>query len=119
MVLFTGSTIETTAQTLGFNLNQLRYRIILGVALSVGAATSVAGMIGFIGLIVPHLLRPLVGHKPSALLWSSAFGGAILTLLADVAVRLFASGLELKLGVLTALIGTPFFLYLIIKTRRE
>jgi len=110
---------ETTAQTLGFNLSQLRHRIILGVALSVGAATSVAGMIGFIGLIVPHLLRPLVGHKPSALLLSSACGGAILTLLADVSVRLLASGLELKLGVLTALIGTPFFLVLIIKTRRE
>ncbi len=110
---------EDAAQTLGFSLHRLRHRLILGVALSVGAATSVAGAIGFVGLIVPHLLRPLVGHRPSALLPASALGGAVLTLSADVAVRLISPGHELKLGVLTALVGAPFFLFLILRLRRQ
>ena len=108
---------EEAAETLGFDLAQVRRRLVFGTALSVGAATSVAGAIGFVGLIVPHLLRPLVGHRPSALLPASALGGAVLTLAADVAVRLLSPGRELKLGVLTALVGAPFFLYLVLRHR--
>ena len=110
---------EDAAQTLGFDLRQVRRRLVLGTALAVGAATSVAGAIGFVGLVVPHLLRPLVGHKPSALLPASALGGAILVLAADVAVRLLSPGRELKLGVLTALVGAPFFLWLVLRHRRQ
>ncbi|MCY4310870.1 MAG: iron ABC transporter permease [Rhodospirillaceae bacterium] len=110
---------EDAARTLGFNLRGLRSRLVLGTALCVGAATSVAGAIGFVGLVVPHLLRPLVGHRPSALLPASALGGAALVLLADVAVRLLSPGRELKLGVLTALVGAPFFLLLVVRLRRE
>ena len=84
---------------------------------SVGAATAVAGAIGFVGLVVPHLLRPLVGARPSRLLFASAFGGASMLLAADVAVRLLSTGTELKLGVVTALVGAPFFLWLILKGR--
>ena len=110
---------EDTAQSLGFDLGNTRSRLILGTALSVGAATAVAGTIGFLGLVVPHLLRPLADHRPGRLLLPSALGGAILMLLADIAVRLPLPGNELKLGVLTALVGGPFFLWLIIAYRRH
>ncbi|MFT5539337.1 MAG: iron complex transport system permease protein [Alphaproteobacteria bacterium] len=110
---------EDTAATLGFDLGSLRLRIITGTAIAVGAATAVAGAIGFIGLIVPHLLRPLAGYRPSALLPASALGGAALTLGADIAVRVISPGAELKLGVVTALIGAPFFLWLVMAERRR
>lgn len=110
---------EDTARSLGINLNRLTLRIIAGVALSVGAAVSVAGGIGFVGLVVPHLLRPFVGYRPGKLLLVSALGGALLLLVADIVVRLISTGQELKLGVLTSLVGAPFFLYLVLKTRRQ
>ena len=110
---------EDAARSLGFNLTAVRGRLILGTALAVGAATSVAGAIGFVGLVVPHLLRPLMGHRPGALMLSSALGGAVLTLLADIAVRAITPGQELKLGVVTALVGAPFFFLLVVKTRVE
>jgi iron complex transport system permease protein len=110
---------EDAAQNLGVDLSSLRNRIVAGTALSVGAATAVAGTIGFVGLVVPHLLRPLVGHEPHRLLPASALGGAALILAADVALRLFAPLSEVRLGVVTALVGAPFFLWLILKTRRE
>lgn len=110
---------EDAARTLGFDLNRVRNRLVAGTALGVGAATAVAGAIGFVGLIVPHLLRPLVRQRPSALLTASALGGAILTLAADIAVRLLSPERELKLGVLTALIGAPFFFYLVLAWRRR
>ena len=83
------------------------------------AATAVAGTIGFVGLVVPHLLRPLVGAQPSRLLPASALGGAAMVLAADIAVRLVVPERDLKLGVLTALVGAPLFLHLIYKTRKE
>ena len=110
---------EETAESLGVDLGALRLRLILGTALGVGAAVSVAGAIGFVGLIVPHLLRPLVGHRPRLLLPASALGGAALTLVWDIAVRFAPFGPELRLGVFTALIGAPFFFYLVIRLRRE
>ncbi len=110
---------EDTAWSLGFPVGDVRTRLVLGTALSVGAATAVAGTIGFLGLVVPHLLRPFVAHRPGALLLPSALGGAVLMLLADIAVRLPFPGNELKLGVLTALVGGPFFLWLIVAYRRR
>jgi len=110
---------EEAAQNLGVDLKVLRARIVAGTALAVGAATAVSGTIGFVGLVVPHLLRPLVGHEPRRLLPASGFGGAALVLAADVTLRLFAPMSEVRLGVVTALIGAPFFLWLVIKTRRE
>ena len=109
---------EETAASLGVNVAALRVRLIAGIALSVGAAVAVSGVVGFVGLVVPHLLRPLVGHQPSRLLLPSALGGAVLTLAADSAVRLWWSGPELRLGVVTALIGAPFFFALLLRTRR-
>ena len=109
---------EDVAASLGFHLAAVRLRIVLGTALAVGAAVAVSGVIGFVGLIVPHLLRPLVGQQPRRLLPASALGGAALLLAADIAVRLIPGGSELMLGVLTALLGAPFFFWLVLRTRR-
>lgn len=107
------------AASMGVNLGRVQLFAALGTAACVGASTAVAGAIGFVGLVVPHLLRPLVGAKPSRLLAASALGGAALLLAADVAVRVLMPGRELKLGVLTAIIGAPFFLWLVFKYRRR
>lgn len=107
------------AASMGVNLRLVQFLAILGTALSVGAATAVAGAIGFIGLVVPHILRPLTGSLPSRLLGASALGGAAVLLAADIAVRSIAPGRDLKLGVLTALIGAPFFLWLVFRYRKR
>ncbi len=108
---------EETAMTLGFHPQRERNLLLLGLALCVGASVAVSGSIGFVGLVVPHLLRPLVGHKPGRLLVASALGGALLVLGADILVRQLDVARELKLGVVTSLLGGPFFLMLILKTR--
>ena len=110
---------EDAAEALGIRLQRLRLKVIVGTACVVGAATAVAGAIGFVGLVVPHILRPLVGARPSRLLWASALGGAAMVLAADIAVRTILPARDLKLGVLTAIIGAPLFLHLILKLRRE
>jgi iron complex transport system permease protein len=110
---------EDAAQNLGVDLKGLRFKIIAGSALAVGAATAVTGAIGFIGLIVPHVLRPHVSESPGRLLLPSLFGGAAMVLVSDVALRLLEPKGDLRLGVLSALIGAPFFLWLVVKKRRE
>ena len=110
---------EDTAASLGVRLGRLRFMLVLGTALAVGSGVAVTGAVGFVGLVAPHLLRPLVGHQPSRLLLTSALVGAVLVLAADIAIRLIAFGPELKLGVVTALIGAPFFLVLVLRLRRE
>jgi iron complex transport system permease protein len=110
---------EDTAKSLGFNLTRLRLQLIAGTALAVGSAVAVTGAIGFVGLVVPHLLRPLVAHRPGRLLLASGFGGAALTLAADILVRVIPVRPELKLGVVTAIIGAPFLLHLIYRNRGE
>jgi iron complex transport system permease protein len=109
---------ETQAESLGINLSRLRIAAIAGTALAVGAATSVTGAIGFIGLVAPHLARPFVGHQPSRILLPATLGGALLLLIADIAARLIHLGPELKLGVFTSLVGTPFFFWLVWKLKR-
>ena len=108
---------EAAAAALGVSPGWLRIWLVTGVALIVGPATAVAGAVGFVGLVVPHVLRPLVGARPSVLLPASALGGAVLLLAADIAVRLILPERDLKLGVLTAIVGAPLFLHLIWKTR--
>jgi iron complex transport system permease protein len=110
---------EDTARSLGFNIDQQRWLIIAGVALSVGAAVSISGSISFIGLVIPHLLRPWVKYEPGRLLLLSALGGAALMLAADLCVQWLPTEKELKLGVVTALIGAPFFLHLLYKQRNR
>lgn len=110
---------EATAASLGTNLPRARLSIVCGVALAVGAGTAVTGAIGFIGLVVPHLIRPLTDRMPSSLLIPSGLGGAALLTAADIAARLVVPARELNVGVLTALIGAPFFLWLVVRSRRE
>tara|TARA_R110002072_G_scaffold265098_1_gene424013 strand:- start:360 stop:1355 length:996 start_codon:yes stop_codon:yes gene_type:complete len=108
---------EETAQTLGINLNRLRLQVIVGSAISVGAAVSVCGSIGFVGLVVPHMVRSLIGHAPGRLLIPSALLGAILLTIADLITRMPVGHGQLRLGVVTAFVGAPLFLYIIYKTR--
>ena len=110
---------EDAAAAMGIRLTALRLTLVFGTACVIGAATAVAGAIGFVGLVVPHLLRPLTGAQPSRLLWASALGGAAMVLAADLATRLILPERDLKLGVLTAIVGAPLFLHLIYKTRAD
>ena len=110
---------EDVASSLGFNLQRIKWTIVIGISLAVGVAVSVSGIIGFVGLVVPHLLRPIADFRPGILLPLSMLGGISLTLAADILVRVISQGPELKLGVVTALIGSPFFLYLVIKSRSK
>lgn len=110
---------ETGARSLGVNMTTVRWSLALGVALTAGASVAVTGVIGFVGLIVPHLLRPLVGARPGGLLIPSALGGAVLILAADIAVRLTPAAGEVKLGVAMAVLGGPFFFALLLSLRRR
>lgn len=110
---------EDAARTLGVDLRAMRWRLLAGIAIGVGGAVAVSGAIGFVGLIVPHLLRPLTDRSPSALLLPSALGGAALLSAADIAVRLIPTvDSELRLGVLTSILGVPVFLYHLARERR-
>jgi iron complex transport system permease protein len=110
---------EEAAHSLGIDVQSVRRRVVVGVALATGAATAAAGAVSFVGLVVPHLLRPFYGYEPARLIWPSALGGAVLVSAADIVVRLLAPDGQLLLGVLTALLGAPFFLWLIIRIRKD
>lgn len=110
---------EETARSLGVNLMRLQWVIVAALGLGVGASVAVTGVVGFVGLIVPHLLRPFVGERPSDLLLPSALGGAALMLAADSLVRLTPGAGEVRLGVAMALIGAPFFFFLLHRMRGQ
>jgi iron complex transport system permease protein len=110
---------ETGARSLGIDLNRAQWQLAIGIGLIVGGSTAVTGVIGFVGLIVPHLMRPLVGSRPGALLVPSAIGGAALVLAGDILVRLLPGGSELELGVVMSLVGAPFFFVLLHSMRRK
>lgn len=109
---------EAQAASLGVDLDRTRLLALVGVGLSVGAATSVTGSIGFIGLVAPHLVRPFVGHQPGRILLPAALLGAALLLLADLVTRLVATSAELRLGVVTSLLGAPFFFWLVLRLKK-
>lgn len=110
---------EDAAASLGVRLDRTRAFVVAGTALSVGAATAVTGIIGFVGLLVPHALRPFAGHRPGLLLPASMLGGAAALLVADVVLRLVQPWADVRIGVLTALLGAPFFIWLVLRTRSE
>ena len=109
---------EAQAASLGINIARLSAMVVAGTALSVGAITSVTGAIGFIGLVAPHLVRPFVGYAPRRVLLPATLTGALLLLCADIAARLVHTNPELRLGVFTSLLGTPFFFWLVMRIRK-
>lgn len=110
---------EQAARSMGVELLKLQLLIVLGVGLCVGASVAAAGVIGFVGLIVPHLVRPFAGNRPSAILFPSALGGALLLVLADSLVRALPTVSELRLGIAMAMLGGPFFLAMLLRMRRQ
>ncbi len=109
---------EVAARSLGVNPAALQALLITGVGLTVGASVAVAGVIGFVGLIVPHLVRPFTDSRPSSLIVPSALAGALLVLVADCLCRILPLVTELRLGIALSLIGAPFFLALLLRMRR-
>lgn len=109
---------EPAARSLGVRPGRLMALLVVGTGLTVGSGVAVAGIIGFVGLIVPHLVRPLTDRKPSSLIVPSALAGALLVLVADVVVRVLPLVTELRLGIALSLIGAPFFLALLLRMRR-
>ena len=123
MLAFTGRALDALslgdiqAESLGIDLDRVRLIALAGTAMAVGAATSVTGTVPFIGLVGPHLVRRFVGSQPSRILLPAALAGAVLLLGADIGTRLIRFGPEMKLGVFTALLGTPFFFWLVVRLR--
>ncbi|OQW55954.1 MAG: ABC transporter permease [Proteobacteria bacterium SG_bin9] len=109
---------EDAAASLGVNVERTRILVVIGVALGVGSAVAVAGAISFVGLVAPHLVRRFYGSDPARVLLPSALAGAALLIAADIVVRLIPAVIEIKIGVVTALIGVPFFLAMIFRERR-
>ena len=109
---------EDAAASLGVDVGRARLMVVVGVALGVGAAVAVAGAVGFVGLVAPHLIRRTVGSDPARVMLPATLAGALLLLAADIAIRLGPSAVEIKLGVVTALIGVPVFLAIIFRERR-
>ncbi len=110
---------EAAARSLGVSPGRLQALLVAGVGLAVGSGVAVAGVIGFVGLMVPHLVRPLTDRRPSSLIVPSALAGALLVLVADCICRILPLVTELRLGIALSLIGAPFFLHLLLKMRRE
>ncbi len=108
---------EEAAETSGLNVSRLRLRTVLGSGLAIGAAISLAGAIGFVGLVAPHVVRPLVQHDPARSLLPSGLLAGLLLVLADIGVRLVPTSFELNLGVIAAVLGAPVFIWLVM--RRE
>ena len=110
---------EDTAQTMGISLVNTRYILVIGVAAMIGATTAVAGAVGFVGLVVPHIPVSYTHLRAHEIMWASMLGGAALVLAADILVRVVLPDRDLKLGVVMAILGAPLFLHLIYKTRAE
>lgn len=108
---------EDAAASLGVDVARTRVITVAGVAIGVGAAVAVAGAIAFIGLVAPHLVRRFYASDPARILLPSALAGAALLIAADIAVRLIPAIIEIKIGVVTALIGVPFFIWMIVHER--
>lgn len=109
---------EETAQSLGLNINRFRMIMIIGVGLIVGATTAICGILGFVGLIVPHLIRPFVRNQPSQTLLPSFLFGGFFMLLADICARILWFENELRLGVILTLLGAPFFFALLLRMKK-
>jgi len=110
---------DVAARSMGVDMKRLQWMMVLGLGLTVGTSVAIAGVVGFVGLIVPHLVRPFTGYRPSALMLPSALAGALLVVLADTAIRVLPVVSEIRLGIMMSVLGAPFFILLLLKMRRE
>ena len=110
---------DMAARSMGVDMRRLQWLIVGGLGLTGGASVAIAGIIGFVGLMVPHLVRSLTDHRTSSLLLPSALSGALLVVLSDTAIRTAPVASELRLGIMMSVLGGPFFFYLLLKMRRE
>ncbi|MGD9599003.1 MAG: FecCD family ABC transporter permease [Steroidobacteraceae bacterium] len=110
---------EAAARSMGVNERVLQWKVVVGVGLCVGGSVAAAGIVGFVGLMVPHIVRPLVGGKPSSVILPSALGGALLILIADSLVRIAPTVSELRLGIAMSMLGAPFFLAMLLRLRKS
>ena len=108
---------EEAAAGVGLDLGRARRRVVVGAGLATGAAVSIAGAIGFVGIVAPHLVRPLVGHDPARTLAPSALLAGFMLVAADMGVRTAPTDVELKLGVVAALLGAPVFAWIAARRR--
>lgn len=124
LLLSTGARLRTlvlgddAARSLGVDVEWLRLTVIAGTALGVGGGVAVAGTIGYVGLVAPHLVRPLAGHDPARLMIPSGLAGSVMLLAADILARLIPTKVDIKVGIITSLIGVPFLIAAIIRERR-
>lgn len=124
LLLLTGRSLdamalgEVQAESLGVEVGRIRMLALIGTACGVGAATAVTGAVGFVGLVAPHLVRPLVGYRPGATLVPAALAGAIMVVVADIGTRIIHIGPPIQLGVLISIVGAPFFLWLALHVRK-
>lgn len=110
---------EETAASFGVDVEAAKRFLVLSAAILTGASVAVAGMIGFVGLVVPHAVRLLIGPSNQALIPASAFAGAAFLILCDLAARTIHPPVEIRLGVITALIGGPLFIALLMRRYHE
>ncbi|MEL7686494.1 iron ABC transporter permease [Citromicrobium bathyomarinum] len=110
---------EDAARSMGVDMDSLLALLVIGVGLTIGSGVAVAGIIGFVGLMVPHMVRPFTDRRPSSLIVPSALGGGLLVLVADGVLRMLPLVSELRLGIALSLIGAPFFLWLLLRYRRS
>ncbi|WP_428102037.1 FecCD family ABC transporter permease [Candidatus Rariloculus sp.] len=108
---------EEAASGIGLNLTRQRLLTVVGTGLATGAAVALAGIIGFVGIVAPHIVRPMVNHDPARALLPSALLAGLILVLADIGVRLMPTASELKLGVVAALIGAPVFVWIAMQRR--
>ncbi len=109
---------ETNASHLGINVESLKTKVILLTALGIGVCVSMSGIIGFVGLVTPHIVRKIIGPEHRQVFVASGLLGAVLLVVADLVCRTVAAPVEIPIGIATSLIGAPFFLYLLLKERK-
>ncbi|MBX2922360.1 MAG: iron ABC transporter permease [Chitinophagaceae bacterium] len=109
---------ETNAAHIGINVESLKTKVIVLTALGVGVCVSVSGIIGFVGLVTPHIIRKLIGPEHKNVFIASGLLGASIVVIADLVCRTIIAPIEIPIGIVTALLGAPFFLYLLLKEKQ-
>jgi iron complex transport system permease protein len=110
---------ESVARQSGVNTRHLLYKVVLALCLCVGLVVAFCGVMGFIGLLVPHAVRLLMGMSHKAVIWASLLAGAIMMLLADITSQLVIARVELPIGLVLAMVGGPLFILLLLRVQKH